>query len=145
MFQPMTKICLRSLAFLVAEARGKIVRSREIGARLGISPTYAAKALQPLERKGWLRSIRGRKGGWQLSVDPASVTIYDVVQVMEPDQRWKRCVVGHEVCEDDCACPFHETWKETVRKISTVMKDCRLDRLDEFLPPCVGAGSMKAG
>lgn len=135
MFQQMTEICLRALTFLVGAEAGSIVQAREIADRLGISSTYVTKAFQPLARAGWLRSIKGRAGGWMLAVDPRRRTIAELIDVLEPNQRWKCCVVGHVVCSDETACPFHETWKKTLENMERVMRRTRLNELAGFLPP----------
>ncbi|MAE75981.1 MAG: hypothetical protein CMJ85_03810 [Planctomycetes bacterium] len=59
MFLQMTEVALRGLVYMVDIARGRLVQSRQIGAHLGISGTYGAKAFQPLSRIAWLRSTRG--------------------------------------------------------------------------------------
>jgi Rrf2 family nitric oxide-sensitive transcriptional repressor len=129
MFQQSSEICLRALAVLVAVPSGTVVQSREIGDKLGLSAGYVTKALQPLARKGWLQSVQGRGGGWRLVQDPGSLTIFDVLEVLEPAGSWKRCFMGHPVCSDDPGCPFHSTWSESLARMEATMRQTRLSQL----------------
>ncbi len=140
MFLQSTEICLRGLAFLVAKDHGGLVQASEIAAKLGLSPTYLSKAFQPLARSGLLRSVKGRSGGWMLAVDATATTIADVIEVLEPGHDWRGCVVGHETCSDDNACPFHEVWTRTLSEFTEIMSKTSLSSLPDFLPPIV---SMK--
>jgi Rrf2 family protein len=137
MFQIGTEICLHSLALLLSRPRGEIVQSRQIAEHLGISATYVTKALQPLARRGWLRSVQGRSGGWLLTVDPTSLTLRQIIEALEPDLGWRRCVIGHAVCSDETSCPFHDVWKRTLAKIEALMASTQLDALADFLPPSI--------
>lgn len=132
----MTEIALKSLSFLTRKPHGEIVQSRQIGAHLGVSATYVAKALQPLVRVGWLRSVKGRAGGWLLQVEPASKTVLQAVEALEPFGQWRRCPIGHEDCSEGVDCPFHATWCRAVEGFSDSMRATTVDRLPDFLPAC---------
>ncbi len=135
MFSQLTEICLRGLSFLIAEKRSGLVQSADIAKRLGISPTYLSKAFQPLALNGILRSVRGRNGGWHLAVDPKTTPLARVIEILEPGERWKRCVIGNSSCADETACPFHYTWKETVERFTRILNETMLSGLVDFLPP----------
>lgn len=137
MFQQSTDVGIRGLAVLVGQPQGEIVQSSDIGTHLGISGAYITKAFQPLARAGWLRSVRGRAGGWTLAVDPKSVTLRQVVDTLEPAGEWRGCVMGHYVCSDETACPFHATWKKTREEFEAVLERTTLEDLARFAPPVV--------
>ncbi|MCA9319527.1 MAG: Rrf2 family transcriptional regulator [Planctomycetes bacterium] len=135
MFQLGTEICLRSLALLVARGRGSCVQSSEIGDALGLSAAYVTKILQPLARQGWMKSQKGRGGGWSLVAEPRSVTLAQLIAILEPDRAWARCVIGHRTCSDETPCPFHDAWKKTLADFSRRMDRLTLADLKRYLPP----------
>ncbi|MEE9393197.1 MAG: Rrf2 family transcriptional regulator [Planctomycetota bacterium] len=143
MFQQGTEICLRCLSLLVAEGEGAVLQSREIGATMGISATYVTKSLQPMARQGWLRALKGRNGGWTLAVDPASIMLSQVIDALEPERQWNRCVIGHGLCSDETACAFHDTWGKLRRQIEADMQKTSVADLKNFTPPAVA--SLAAG
>lgn len=140
MFQQMTEIALRGFAYVMQQPKGDVIQSQRIGEKLGISGTYVAKAFQPLARAGWLRSVKGRAGGWVLECDPAQHTVLDAVDVLEPRDGWRRCPVGHLECGDEVDCPFHDTWENTMNEFRRVMESTNLVRLPGWLPPCYEKG-----
>lgn len=147
MFQQMTEIALKGLAFLIGSPKGQVIQSRRIGKHLGISPTYVAKALQPFARAGWLQSVKGRAGGWLVTFAPQEHTLLEAVDQLEPGGGWKRCFVGDVVCvSPQCGeaqgrthepgCPFNDLWQRTVGQIESILGSTRLDRLPLSLPAC---------
>src|SRR5690349_180291 len=57
----------------------------------GVSKTYLAKHLQQLSRAGLVRSTEGRVGGYELTRDPARISVLDIVQAIDGDQPAFRC------------------------------------------------------
>lgn len=139
MFQQSTEICLRCLSLLVAKGEGAILQSREIGANLGISATYVTKSLQPLARSGWLKARKGRNGGWTLSVNPTTVKLDQVIDALEPDRHWDRCVIGHGECSDETACAFHATWGKLRQQIEQDMRNTTIADLKQYTAPSVAS------
>ncbi len=135
MFQLSTEICLRSLAILVARRDEGRVQSGDIGAMLGLSAAYITKSLQPLARMGWLKSQKGRGGGWALAVDPSHISLAQLMEVLEPDDGWSRCVIGHRTCSDETPCPFHDAWKKTKADFRRRMEKLTLENLENYVPP----------
>ena len=66
-----------------AYASGGLVQTGEICRRHQIPERYLEQMLTSLRKGGFLRSIRGPKGGFQLARDPASITVVEVVACLE--------------------------------------------------------------
>lgn len=64
---------------------GGVMQVAEIAARQGIPDRYLEQMLSTLRRGGILRSIRGPKGGYQLTRPPADLSIAEVVNCLEGD------------------------------------------------------------
>ena len=59
------------------------VQSKEITRRQGIPRRYLEQALQQLVRHGILVSVRGPRGGYRLAQESRSITISDIVRVVQ--------------------------------------------------------------
>lgn len=57
----------------------------------GVPPAYLAKHLQQLSAAGIVESTPGRKGGYRLARPPADVTVLEIVEAVEGDERAFRC------------------------------------------------------
>ena len=62
---------------------GGVMQVAEIAGRQGIPDRYLEQMLTSLRRGGILRSIRGPKGGYQLTRPPAELPVADVVNCLE--------------------------------------------------------------
>lgn len=73
----------------LAEASGgdQLLQTREISARHAIPERYLEQTLTSLRKAGYLRSLRGPRGGFQLRLPPEGIRISDVVACLEGDRR----------------------------------------------------------
>ncbi len=81
--------------------------AREIGERYDIPLELMAKVLQRLARNGLLASHKGTHGGYQLTLDPAAISVGDVVQAIEGPLSVTACSpdeVGEEQCDQYEKC-----------------------------------------
>ena len=62
---------------------GGVMQVAEIAARQNIPDRYLEQMLTSLRRSGILRSIRGPKGGYQLTRSPADLPVSEVVNCLE--------------------------------------------------------------
>jgi Rrf2 family transcriptional regulator, cysteine metabolism repressor len=58
---------------------------REIAQAHGISEKYLSKLVIPLRGVGLITSYRGAHGGYALARDPRTITVREIVQVLEGD------------------------------------------------------------
>jgi len=65
--------------------------TRELAEFQGVSPSYVAKLFTKLAKAGLITSTEGIRGGFRLAKDPAKVSVWDVVSVLEPDKPLFRC------------------------------------------------------
>ena len=112
--QPITQAseyAIRALTYLAQRHGDGYQLGREIASDLGVPAPYLSKILVSLVGRDILESQRGRGGGFRLTVDPDTVTLYDVVDSQEDLGRARRCILGQDECSDERACPMHEYWK----------------------------------
>ncbi|MBC1264892.1 Rrf2 family transcriptional regulator [Synechococcus sp. BSA11S] len=64
-------------------ADGGVLQTGEIARRQGIPERYLEQMLSSLRRRGLLRSIRGPRGGFQLTRPPETITVAEVFTCLE--------------------------------------------------------------
>jgi Rrf2 family protein len=98
----------------------------------GVSPTYLAKHLQALSRAGIVGATQGQAGGYELTRAPGRVTVLDVVQAIEGEERAFRCNEIRwrsplRMPERDCSRPCgiaavmwaaEKAWRESLASVS---------------------------
>ncbi|MBK7027855.1 MAG: Rrf2 family transcriptional regulator [Bacteroidales bacterium] len=82
---------------LVARA-GETVNVQKISDITGSSRHHVAKVMQRLVKEGFLLSNRGPSGGFQLSVDPGSVTLLQIYESIEGHVKVVECPHDKPVC-----------------------------------------------
>ncbi len=101
---------IRALMFVATQGGEGYVPVRVISEELGVSHAFLGKILQQLTEKGLLRSHRGPRGGVAFARSPESITVLDVVEVLEGGELFDACLLGLPGCGSSDPCPLHERW-----------------------------------
>lgn len=93
----MTSLALHGLAFIAA-GENKVTSVKEMASAIGASEAHLSKVFQRLAKAGLVQSGRGPKGGFSLSRPAASISLYDIFEVMEGSDAQGDCPVHRPVC-----------------------------------------------
>ncbi len=85
---------------IVSQTLGQIAEGTQVPSG------YLSKVMQQLARAGIVNSQRGIGGGFQLSRQPNEITVYDVVQQVDPIGRIPTCPLGL-ASHQTALCPLH--------------------------------------
>lgn len=94
----------------IASAGGKPVLVKEIAEAAHIPPSYLAKIIHGLGRRGLVNTQRGVGGGVTLARPATEITLYDVCVALDDSAVQPLCMLGNAQCSDDRACPAHKYW-----------------------------------
>ena len=101
------------------------------------APTgYLSKVMQLLTKAGLVRSQRGLNGGFTLLLDPDDITLYDIVNAIDPIQFSKTCPLN---LESTCAakganCSFLCPLLNRLNQINKTVEDsCRATNIGELV------------
>jgi len=120
---------MRATVFLGARP-GQAYSARAIAEETDIPAAYTAKVLKDLARAGLLRSLRGRKGGFELARPTAEVSLLDVVNAVAPMARIHACPLGRPE-HDDALCPLHAQLDANVVRTEAELAGCTIAGLLE--------------
>ncbi len=120
-FTRTTEYALRVMAHLARaprEARSSFALHRE----LRIPKKYLQRLLTTLGKRGLIRSLRGRTGGYVLATEPRTIALADIIEAVEGFDRQPQCLFGFAACKLDRPCAMHDRWarhqKAVVRTLS---------------------------
>jgi len=88
-----------------------------ISERLNVSVKYLEQLIIPLKKAGYIKSVRGPKGGHMLSRPPGKISVGEIVEVLEGGICLADCVENPEACEKAGACLTRGLWKEATRAV----------------------------
>lgn len=100
---------LRAVLHIAEHGVEAPVRAVAIARSLECPHSYLSKTLRTLARAGVLRVVRGRQGGFQLTVPANRLVVARVVAPFQPAGK-RRCLLGRAACLDSRPCPAHRHW-----------------------------------
>lgn len=106
------RYAVRLMYDLALHHTGDWIALKDISRRQNISVKYLEQIVRQLSIRGYLKSLRGPKGGYQLARDPGEYTIYEILELTEGSLRPVACLedeVNH--CERYHECPTIGIWE----------------------------------
>jgi Rrf2 family nitric oxide-sensitive transcriptional repressor len=122
-----TEYALRAVVWLAANPE-KPLTAQQIAEATRVPAGYLAKVLQGLSRAGLLHSQRGLGGGFTLARSPAALTMWEVVQAVDPLKRIRECPLGFEAHGKEL-CLLHKQLDDTIAQIEKSFTNCKISKL----------------
>jgi Rrf2 family protein len=111
---------------LVVHGEERNVTLQEVARRQAISEKYLWQIVNPLKTAGLIRAAAGPGGGYTLARPPATITLHDILAVLENDFALVACVLTPTTCSRSNACAAREIWREVEGKIGQVLASITL-------------------
>ncbi len=102
---------LRILIDIAINRSGSPRMIKEIAENQGISSKYVSRLILDLRNAGFIKSIRGVKGGYVLAKSPNAISLLEVIEAMEGELALVGCVMRQDSCERCDNCPARNIWK----------------------------------
>ena len=67
---------------------------------------------------GYVRTVRGSRGGLQLAIDPETVTVLDLLHALQGPVSVSSCAADPETCPKNAACAFNRMWQAADRALA---------------------------
>jgi len=83
---------------------------REIAKRQDLSVKYLEQLIIPLKAAGFIRSVRGARGGYTLAKRPEKISVGQIVETLEGGLSLVDCVEDPEICEREEECLTRDIW-----------------------------------
>jgi Rrf2 family protein len=85
---------------------------KDISERLGISLKYLEQIISLMVKGGFLKSVRGAKGGYLFTRPVTDIKAGDILDAAEGSLAPVECVNGSSVCHKSANCPSFTLYKE---------------------------------
>ena len=102
---------IRAVLFLAGDT-SRARRTDEIALATGAPRNYMGKTLNSLAKAGLLHSSRGPQGGFSLAVDPATLSLAQVIDCFVEARPHTRCLLGDRLCDASNPCAAHRKWQQ---------------------------------
>ena len=128
MLSQKARYALHALLVLAEHGEGDPIMIAEIAERGRVPRKFLEQILLDLKRRGIVRSLRGRAGGYLLGRLPKNITFAEVIRTIDGPLALSPCVstTAYHKCED---CDDEETC--AIRKVLLAARDATAAILEE--------------
>ena len=100
---------------------GNSLKSFDISQRTAIPNAYLVQVLNSLKKAGFVKSTRGPNGGHQLAVDPDTIHLSSIMEVLDGTNNLVNCLNDDNFCVHSPACAQKEIWRTVEEAIHGVL------------------------
>jgi Rrf2 family nitric oxide-sensitive transcriptional repressor len=122
--------------------------NKQISASTHVPMPYLSKVLQGLTRAGLIHSQRGLHGGFTLARTPDELTVYAIIEAVDPLPRIRTCPLGLKAHGVNL-CPLHRRLDDAMALVEKAFKESTIaDLISEpttSIPLCAGIGMVTTG
>lgn len=102
---------------------------KTIAQRQGISVKYLEQLMAMLKTAGFVRSVRGSRGGYILAKAADQIKLSDCFRVLEGPVATVECVEDNSFCQRTADCVVRDIWVRVQEAIETVLESVTLQDL----------------
>lgn len=144
MFNKETEYAIRSLVYIkLQNLKKRRPGVAEISKEIDAPPFFVAKILQRLVRDGYLRSLKGKGGGFYFDEKKKDLALLDLIAATEGDDSFTACVFGLKECSSADPCPLHEKYAPIRESLTRLVSDETVGALAEKMYEKELAGKIK--
>lgn len=103
------RYALRVMVDLAQHTRG-LIPLADVAQRQGISEKYLESIVSGLAKKGLVKSMRGKNGGYRLMKRPSEYTAAEILFASEGELAPVACLKGGRQCEHSAECLTVNMW-----------------------------------
>ena len=124
-----TRYAVRAIIELAQNEDKRPLQLKIIARRQDISVKYLEQLMAVLKSAGFVRSIRGSKGGYILAKAPGQIKLSDVFHYLEGSVTTVECVEDENCCARSADCVARQVWAQMQQSIENVLQSITLQDL----------------
>jgi len=127
---------LRILSFMV-NSDLQVFSAKYLIDSLDIPGKYLRHLMTKMSKKGFIKSIQGREGGYVFAKNASKIYLSDVIDSVEGMDKYNGCLMGFENCSDENPCGLHNLYSPVRQNIvdflsSTKIQDLKNINIQKF-------------
>ncbi|MFA9391712.1 MAG: Rrf2 family transcriptional regulator [Prolixibacteraceae bacterium] len=122
------RYAIRILSFMAIQD-SKLVSAKFLIEKLNISDKYLRGLMTKLAKRGLIRSIQGRDGGYEISRPLDEIHLIEIIKAVEDVEKYTGCVLGFEECSSENPCALHDQWNNIKQDTYTFLNTITLNEI----------------
>ena len=119
------RYAIRILSFMALQDTN-LVSAKFLVEKLHISDKYLRGLMTKLTKRGLIRSIQGRDGGYKINKPYSELFLIEIIQAVEDVEKYTGCVLGFEACSSSNPCALHDKWNKIKQDTTTFLNTTTL-------------------
>ena len=124
-----TRYAVRAMLELALNKSNAPIRLRTIASRQDISIKYLEQLMATLKTAGFVRSVRGSKGGYILAKPPNQIKLDRLFNCLEGPGTIVECIENNSFCNRAADCAPRLLWAQLQAAMMRVLKSTTLQDL----------------
>ena len=101
-----SEYALRILTFMI-NTDLQVFSAKYLIDSLNVPDQYLRRLMTDLSKKGFIKSLQGRDGGYIFAKNADKIHLSQVVDAVEGMDKYQGCILGFSECSDDHPCSLH--------------------------------------
>lgn len=127
MISQTAEYALRAMVFLAEQDRALTIGA--IASVTQVPQGYLSKVMQNLAKSGLVVSQRGLGGGFSLARPSEEITVFDILQAVDPISRITRCPLDNPAHKHNL-CGLHRRLDDAAAHLERTFRECSLAELN---------------
>ena len=111
------------------------VKAPELAELLNTTPAFITQVVGQLVKAGWVRSVPGPTGGYELTAAADGLSALDVIEAVDGPTATGDCVLENRPCQAADSCVLHEAWRAARAVLTRALADVPATRCPPNLLP----------
>ena len=124
MFKKETEYALRGMVYIkIQNLKDRRPGVAEIAHEIEAPFFYTAKIFQRLVKQGFVKSIKGKGGGFYLDPEKKDLPLKEIIIAIEGEELFIGCGFGLKNCDENNPCPLHHQYGIIRNQINDLVKN----------------------
>lgn len=129
------RYALRIMTELAKAQPNEYISLNLLSEKQSISQKYLEQIVPMLTRAGFVKSIRGNRGGYALTKNPDEITVGDILRATEGSLTPVPCLeLEKNICEKVSYCPTFKIWSGLYEIINHYLDGITLKQVTDNIP-----------
>ncbi|HEY4788503.1 MAG TPA: Rrf2 family transcriptional regulator [Bacteroidales bacterium] len=130
-----SRYAIRAVIYLALnEKDNQKIGIKQISKDLDIPTPFLGKILQTLAKHKILNSTKGPHGGFGIGKDPRSISLMNIVEVIDGLDDFNSCILGLKTCSDDHThCSIHRNYAALREELKTLFQTENIGSLADHI------------
>ncbi len=120
-----TEYALTILGYM-ATNQEEIFSAELLHYKLEIPRRYLRKLLTDLSKLGFIKSEKGRNGGFSFAKPLEEISLALIIKTVESAEVMGSCILSHHSCDEEQPCVMHDIWLEAKSKMLDTLSNTTL-------------------